>query len=64
MMKKVLFMLSLVLCFALTGCFNTNTPEPVVPEEEVIVEDTVEASEPDTLFLDEVEECVDEQVNE
>lgn len=65
-MKRLFVMLSLVLCFAMSSCFNgSKVQEQPAQEEEVVTEDTME--EADTLCIGTEEAdtlCVDEQVME
>ena len=61
-------MLSLMLCFAMSSCFNGSmVQEQPAQEEEVVMENTVDTAEVDTLCIDMEEAdtlCVDEQVME
>lgn len=65
-MKRLFVMLSLVLCFAMSSCFNgSKVQEQPAQEEEVVMEDTM--AEADTLCIDMEEAdtlCMDEQVME
>lgn len=67
-MKRLFVMLGLMLCFAMSSCFNGNkVQEQPAQEEEVVMEDTVDTAEVDTLCIDMEEAdtlCVDEQVME
>lgn len=67
-MKRLFVMLSLMLCFAMSGCFNgSRIQEQPAQEEEVVMENTVDTAEVDTLCIDMEEAdtlCVDEQVME
>ncbi len=67
-MKRLFVMLSLMLCFAMSSCFNgTKVQEQPAQEEEVVMEDTIDMAEVDTLCIDMEEAdtlCMDEQVME